>query len=145
MRPCQDLFKEIDDGEKYNNQQNESGDASSPKPFKTNLHLQRQPQPQPQPDGGGGSSSIASGLLHPSNFLPATAMWAVALATGGSGSTIWMLPVTAGAATATSESQAMWPFAAAAPPPQGGGGKRHSNSDSDPAAFYAEVQPSRWS
>ncbi|KAJ1388606.1 hypothetical protein SESBI_38946 [Sesbania bispinosa] len=53
-------------------------------------------------------------------------MWVVAPATGatgGSESTIWMLLVTAGAATATSESQAMWPLTAASPPPpQSGGG-----------------------
>ncbi|KAI5448629.1 hypothetical protein KIW84_015870, partial [Lathyrus oleraceus] len=69
--------------------------------------------------GGGGVSSSSSpgnsisGLLRPSNMLPATAMWA----TAGSGSTIWMVPVSGGgggggAATTNSETQTqnMWPF-----------------------------------
>ncbi|PON48791.1 TCP transcription factor [Parasponia andersonii] len=49
--------------------------------------------PKQQQDAAG-----SSGLLRPSNMLPATAMWAVAPApTSGAGSTFWMLPVSAGA------------------------------------------------
>lgn len=115
----EDLFK--DDS---NQSQNESGsgsggDGSSPKHFKTNLQLQKQQQDQ------------GSGLLRPSNLLPATAMWAVAppptTAAPAGSSTIWMLPVTAGAASsAPSNSEShhqMWPFTAA--PPQGGGNPLH--------------------
>lgn len=110
----EDLFK--DD----NNNQNESGGdgdgSSSPKSFKTN-HQQQDDMGEGDGGGGGGggasSSSVGnsfSGLLRPSNMLPATAMWA----TAGSGSTIWMVPVSGGAATSNSETQTqtqnMWPF-----------------------------------
>ncbi|BAT86747.1 hypothetical protein LR48_Vigan09g274600 [Vigna angularis] len=111
----EDLFKD----DNINSQsQNESGDGSSPKT--PNLQLPKQ-QPQQQNEAG-------SGLLRPTNLLPATAMWAVAPApaSGPPGSTIWMLPVTAassgsaaaaasasssggGGSSASSESQ-MWPF-----------------------------------
>lgn len=107
----EDLFK--DD----NNNQNESGGdgdgSSSPKSFKTNH--QQQDDDMGEGDGGGGGASSSSsvgnsfsGLLRPSNMLPATAMWA----TAGSGSTIWMVPVSGGAATSNSETQTqnMWPF-----------------------------------
>jgi len=111
----EDLFK--DD----NNNQNESGGdgdgSSSPKSFKTN-HQQQDDMGEGDGGGGGGASSSSSvgnsfsGLLRPSNMLPATAMWA----TAGSGSTIWMVPVSGGAATSNSETQTqtqtqnMWPF-----------------------------------
>lgn len=104
----EDLFK--DDANNQSSQQNETGDGpSSPKQFK--------------PDGGGGgSSSSASGLLRPSNLLPSAAMWAVAPAPAATvgGSTIWMLPVTAGGAvnSASDNQHTMWPFP---PPPQAGG------------------------
>ncbi|KAL5096298.1 hypothetical protein RYX36_000625 [Vicia faba] len=103
----EDLFK--DD----NNNNNESGGdgSSSPKNFKTN----HQQDGMGEGEGGGvGASSSSSpgnsisGLLRPSNMLPATAMWA----TAGSGSTIWMVPVSGGAANTNSETQTqnMWPF-----------------------------------
>jgi len=109
----EDLFK--DDN---NNNQNESGGdgdgSSSPKSFKTN-HQQQQDDIG-EGDGGGGASSSSSvgnsfsGLLRPSNMLPATAMWA----TAGSGSTIWMVPVSGGAAPSNTDTQTqtqnMWPF-----------------------------------
>lgn len=106
----EDLFKED------NNNQNESGGdgdgSSSPKSFKTN-HQQQDDMGEGDGGGGGASSSSSignsfSGLLRPSNMLPATAMWA----TAGSGSTIWMVPVSGGAATSNSETQTqnMWPF-----------------------------------
>lgn len=110
----EDLFK--DD----NNNQNESGGdgdgSSSPKSFKTN-HQQQDDMGEGNGGGGGGGASSSSsvgnsfsGLLRPSNMLPATAMWA----TAGSGSTIWMVPVSGGAATSNSETQTqtqnMWPF-----------------------------------
>jgi len=114
----EDLFKD----DNINTQsQNESGDGSSPRT--PNLQLPKQ-QAQQQTEAG-------SGLLRPTNLLPATAMWAVAPApaSGPPGSTIWMLPVTAassasaaavaaasasassggGGSSASSESQ-MWPF-----------------------------------
>ncbi|XWS40378.1 hypothetical protein CRYUN_Cryun18bG0136100 [Craigia yunnanensis] len=92
-----------------------SGDGSPIKAFKSGLsHL-----PKPQQDAG------SSGLLRPSNILPATAMWAVAPApSSGAGSTFWMLPVTAGAggpsvasgASGTGPSEPhMWPFGTASP------------------------------
>ncbi|KAF2293882.1 hypothetical protein GH714_005403 [Hevea brasiliensis] len=93
------------------------GEGSPGKVFKSGLQL---PKPQQQDTG-------SSGLLRPSNILPPTAMWAMAPAPS-SGSTIWMLPVTAGGAgggpaiaTATtragpSEPQPqMWPFSSATP------------------------------
>nr|UOW66189.1 TCP family transcription factor [Osmanthus fragrans] len=40
-------------------------------------------------------------LTHPSNFLPAPAMWAMAPAATNVGNTFWMLPVTGGATTTT--------------------------------------------
>lgn len=100
----EDLFKD-DNVNNSQSQQNESGDGSSPKT--PNLQLPKQQQHQ----GEGGS-----GLLRPTNLVPATAMWAVGPgpASGPPGSTIWMLPVTAassnsGSASASSESQT-WPF-----------------------------------
>ncbi|XVE94132.1 hypothetical protein REPUB_Repub01dG0255000 [Reevesia pubescens] len=115
----EDLFK--DD----NQQQSESGgggggsgDGSPIKAFKSGLSQ----LPKPQQDTG------SSGLLRPSNILPATAhMWAVAPApSSGAGNTFWMLPVTAGAggpSVATGASGAgpsdhqhqMWPFGTASP------------------------------
>ncbi|XP_062083867.1 transcription factor TCP8 [Humulus lupulus] len=117
----EDLFKENSD-----TQGDQSGGGGSPssnnnKSFKSSsgggggggggLQL-----PKQQPQDGSGSS----GLLRPSNILPATAMWAVAPAqASGAGSTFWMLPVSAGAgvspvaATATagqSEHHQMWTF-----------------------------------
>ncbi|OAY44983.1 transcription factor TCP8 [Manihot esculenta] len=94
-----------------------TGGGSPGKGFKSGLQL---PKPQ-QHDTG------SSGLLRPSNILPPTAMWAMAPAPS-SGSTIWMVPVTAGGAgggpaittTTTgagpSEPQPqMWPFSTATP------------------------------
>ncbi|XVF00607.1 hypothetical protein REPUB_Repub04eG0015100 [Reevesia pubescens] len=86
-----------------------SGDGSPIKAFKTGF--------SPQQD--------SSGLLRPSNILPA-AMWAVAPApSSGAGSTFWMLPVTAGAggpSVATgafgagpSDQPHMWPFGTTSP------------------------------
>lgn len=110
----EDLFKD------ENNNNNESGGdgSSSPKAYKTN-HQQDSIGDGEGGGGGGGVSSSSSpgnsisGLLRPSNMLPATAMWA----TAGSGSTIWMVPVSGGgggggAATTNSETQTqnMWPF-----------------------------------
>ncbi|KAJ9174702.1 hypothetical protein P3X46_013318 [Hevea brasiliensis] len=93
------------------------GEGSPGKVFKSGLQL---PKPQQQDTG-------SSGLLRPSNILPPTAMWAMAPAPS-SGSTIWMLPVTAGGAgggpaIATSTTRAgpsepqpqMWPFSSATP------------------------------
>ncbi|KAI4298958.1 hypothetical protein L6164_032463 [Bauhinia variegata] len=97
----EDLFKED------NNSHNENRGESSPKAFKSNSQLPKQQE-----------AAGSSGLLRPSNILPATAMWAVAPApTSGAGSTFWMLPVSAGGPTVAtaaagsgpSESQ-MWPF-----------------------------------
>jgi len=105
--------------------------------FKEDSHSHSQ-QPQSESGGGGGEGSPSgnkafkssglqlpksqvqeagsSGLLRPSNILPATAMWAVAPApTTGTGSAFWMLPVSAGAGGSTtsgagpSESH-MWTF-----------------------------------
>ncbi|KAL1320044.1 hypothetical protein AAHE18_14G028000 [Arachis hypogaea] len=134
----EDLFKD-ESNHQSESQNNESGgtgavaaDGSSPKPFKTNLQMQLQQQ-QPQPEGGGaggGGGSSGHGLLRQSNLVPATAMWAVAPApatAGAPGSTIWMLPVTAGGAggvatgAAASEAQ-MWPFAHQGGSGGGGGG-----------------------
>ncbi|GAV61209.1 TCP domain-containing protein [Cephalotus follicularis] len=109
----EDLFKD-----EHQHQQDESGSGNggsgSPvKSFKSGLQIQK---PQQQQEAAG-----SSGLFRPSNILPATAMWAVAPApsSGTSGSTFWMLPVSAGAgsggpsgATGPSETQQpqMWPF-----------------------------------
>ncbi|KAE8688041.1 Transcription factor TCP8 [Hibiscus syriacus] len=88
-----------------------SGDGSPIKGFKPPL--------PPQQD------AESSGLLRPSNILPATAMWAVAPApTSGSGSTFWMLPMTTAGASGpsmvsaasgadTSDQPQMWPFGTA--------------------------------
>ncbi|KAJ9158956.1 hypothetical protein P3X46_024497 [Hevea brasiliensis] len=120
----EDLFKE----DSQQQQQGESvsggtsgggvGGGSPIKGFKSGLQL---PKPQQQ-------DTVSSGILRSSNILPATAMWAMAPAPS-SGSTIWMLPVTAGGAgggpavaTGTtgagpSEPQPqMWPFSTATPP-----------------------------
>ncbi|KAG4939958.1 hypothetical protein JHK82_045667 [Glycine max] len=91
----EDLFKDDNINNNNTQSQNESGDGdgSSPK------------LPKQQSEAG-------SGLLRPSNLLPATAMWAVAPspASGPPGSTIWMLPVTAGASSSASSETQMWPF-----------------------------------
>lgn len=86
----EDLFKE--DTQPQGDNSGGGGSPSGNKNFKSSgLQL---PKTQQESGGGGGSS----GLLRPSNILPATAMWAVAPApTTGAGSTFWMLPVTAGA------------------------------------------------
>ncbi|XP_028753247.1 transcription factor TCP8-like [Neltuma alba] len=92
----EDLFKEDSQS------QNESG-GSSPKTFKNNL----QQIPKQQEAAG------SSGLLRPTNILPAAAtMWAVAPApASGAGSTIWMLPVNAGGSGSGSSSETqMWQF-----------------------------------
>ncbi|XP_058771823.1 transcription factor TCP8-like [Vicia villosa] len=113
----EDLFK--DDN-------NESGGdgSSSPKTFKTNHQQDSIGDGEGGGGGGGGggdgaSSSASpgnsiSGLLRPSNMLPATAMWA----TAGSGSTIWMVPVSGGGGgggggantNSDTQTQNMWPF-----------------------------------
>ncbi|KAI9107287.1 hypothetical protein K1719_021675 [Acacia pycnantha] len=92
----EDLFKE------ESQSQNESG-GSSPKAFKNNL----QQIPKQQEAAG------SSGLLRPTNILPAAAtMWAVAPApASGAGSTIWMLPVNAGGSGSSSSPETqMWQF-----------------------------------
>ncbi|KAE8727240.1 Transcription factor TCP15 [Hibiscus syriacus] len=114
----EDLFK--DD----NHQQGESGsgggDDCPNKAFKTGLSQLSKPQQQQQQQQDVGSS----GLLRPSNILPATAMWAVAPApSSGAGSTFWMLPMTtagAGGPSMTSSTSGadqgqpqMWPFGTA--------------------------------
>ncbi|KAG4968419.1 hypothetical protein JHK87_034070 [Glycine soja] len=80
----EDLFK--DDNINNTQSQNDSGDADG------------------DADGDGSSPKLpkeaGSGLLRPTNLLPATAMWA----SGPPGSTIWMLPVTAAAASSSSSS-----------------------------------------
>ncbi|XP_004485466.1 transcription factor TCP8 [Cicer arietinum] len=114
----EDLFKD----DNNNNESGGDGSSSSPKAFKTN-HQQQDTMGEGEGGGGGGggggsgasssssSNSSISGLLRPSNMIPATAMWA----TAGSGNTIWMVPVSGGgggAATSNSETQTqnMWPF-----------------------------------
>lgn len=90
------------------------------KRFREDLFKEETHSQQPQSESGGGEGSPSgnkafkssglqlpktqvqeagsSGLLRPSGILPATAMWAVAPApSSGTGSTFWMLPVTAGA------------------------------------------------
>ncbi|GMY05113.1 transcription factor TCP8-like [Fagus crenata] len=116
----EDLFKEDNQSP-----QGESGggggdeDSPSAKSFKSGLQQLSKQQQQQEAVAAG-----SSGLLRPSNILPATAMWAVAPApSSGTGSTFWMLPVTAGGGgasvpTATSgagpsESSHMWTFPAA--------------------------------
>jgi len=113
----EDLFKD----DNINTQsQNESGDGSSPKTPNLQLPKQQQ-QPQQQNEAG-------SGLLRPTNLLPATAMWAVAPApaSGPPGSTIWMLPVTA----ASSGSAAAAASASASSGGGGGGGGSSAGSES---------------
>ncbi|KAK6240481.1 Transcription factor TCP subgroup - like 2 [Theobroma cacao] len=113
----EDLFKDDNQqqGESGSGGGGGSGDGSPIKAFKSGLGQ----LPKPQQDAG------SSGLLRPSNILPATAMWAVAPApSSGAGSTFWMLPVTAGAggpSVATGASGAgpsepqMWPFGTPGP------------------------------
>ncbi|KAE8698817.1 Transcription factor TCP8 [Hibiscus syriacus] len=109
----EDLFK--DDNQQQGETGSGGGDDSPNKAFKTGLS--QLPKPQQQDVG-------SSGLLRPSNFVPATAMWAVAPApSSGAGSTFWMLPMTtAGAggpsmASVTSGTEQgqpqMWPFGTA--------------------------------
>ena len=115
----EDLFKEDNQSP-----QGESGggggdeDSPSAKSFKSGLQQLSKQQQQEAVAAG------SSGLLRPSNILPATAMWAVAPApSSGTGSTFWMLPVTAGGGGASvptvtsgagpSESSHMWTFPAA--------------------------------
>ncbi|KAF3452620.1 hypothetical protein FNV43_RR03053 [Rhamnella rubrinervis] len=87
----EDLFKE--DSQAQAEGGGGGGSPSGNKAFKSSLQLPLKQQEE-EAVGGGGSS----GLLRPSNILPATAMWAVTPApTSGAGSTFWMLPVTAGA------------------------------------------------
>lgn len=85
-----DLFKDEDSNQALENTTTASEAASGNGNNKTtSLHMGKSPQEQ-QPG--------PSGLLRPSNILPATAMWAVAPApNSGAGSTFWMLPVTTGA------------------------------------------------
>ena len=116
----EDLFKEDTQPNESGASGSGGGDDESPNKYsKSGLQISKQQQQQDSVTAG------SSGLLRPSNILPATAMWAVAPApTSGAGSTFWMLPVTAGGsggpsvATATSgagpsESSHMWPFPAA--------------------------------
>ncbi|KAK2966080.1 hypothetical protein RJ640_025576 [Escallonia rubra] len=108
----EDLFKE----EAHQSQGGEvSGGATSPpnKQFKGgSMQLPKQQEAGP-----------SSSMLRHTNMMPATAMWAVAPApSSATGSTFWMLPVTAGAgssgqvsATTTSSGAGpvepqMWPF-----------------------------------
>ncbi|CAK7357101.1 unnamed protein product [Dovyalis caffra] len=113
----EDLFKEDNQQEQGESGGGDDGGEESPiKAFKGGSQL-----PKPQQETG------SSGLVRPSNILPATAMWAVAPAppSSGAGNTFWMLPVTAGAgggpplATATSvachSEPQIWPFATATP------------------------------
>ncbi|CAA0839000.1 Transcription factor TCP8 [Striga hermonthica] len=78
----EDLFKE-------NNSENSPGGEGPSSPSKTRNSVQ---------------------IVH--KEAQPTAMWAVTpAATGGSGSTFWMLPVTGGNGAQTSEASQMWPFA----------------------------------
>lgn len=109
----EDLFKEDAHTQQQGGESGGGGgEGNSPsgnKAFKSGLQL---PKAQVQEAG-------SSGLLRPSNILPATAMWAVAPAPSSGSGTFWMLPVTAGAggpsiATATSgagpSDSHMWTF-----------------------------------
>ncbi|KAL0384599.1 UNVERIFIED_CONTAM: Transcription factor TCP8 [Sesamum radiatum] len=115
----EDLFKE----EGANSSQAE-GPSSSPsnKQFKSQNSLQNLQKPQ---DSAGQSPGS---LMRHANMMPAAAMWAVTPAptSGASGSTFWMLPMTAAAgggnsaqtlaaasSTGPSEAAQMWPFATA--------------------------------
>ncbi|KAL0335255.1 UNVERIFIED_CONTAM: Transcription factor TCP8 [Sesamum radiatum] len=116
----EDLFKE----EGANSSQAE-GPSSSPsnKQFKSQNSLQNLQKPQ---DSAGQSPGS---LMRHANMMPAAAMWAVtpAPSSGASGSTFWMLPMTAAAggsntsaqtlaaasSTGPSEAAQMWPFATA--------------------------------
>lgn len=108
----------------------EGGEESPIKGFKSGLQLPKQQQQQQESEG-------SSGLLRPSNILPATAMWAVtpAPASSGAGNTFWMLPVstaagggpslataTSGAGGPNSEVPQIWPFATTTTTPAAGGG-----------------------
>jgi hypothetical protein len=105
----EDLFKEEQPQSESGGGGGGEGSPSGNKAFKSSgLQL-----PKSQVQEGG-----SSGQFRPSNILPATAMWAVAPApSSGTGSTFWMLPVSAGAggpsvatsAAGPSESH-MWTF-----------------------------------
>lgn len=71
--------------------------ATSPKPPRTAVHDQ-----EPGSDHKPGSS-------HPSSYIPAPAMWAVAPAAANVGNAFWMLPVTGSAAT-TAPGQQEWQY-----------------------------------
>ncbi|KAM0972460.1 hypothetical protein ACFX19_020462 [Malus domestica] len=118
----EDLFK---DDNQERGESGSGGGVGSPsrnKAFKggSSCGLQLPKQQQQGEELG----SYSSGVLRPSNILPATAMWAVAPApTSGAGSTFWMLPVTAGSAVPSmatgtsgagpSEATQMWTFPSA--------------------------------
>ncbi|PIN15356.1 hypothetical protein CDL12_11997 [Handroanthus impetiginosus] len=114
----EDLFKE----EGPNNSQGEGPSSPSNKQFKTLNNVQIMQKNQEAAGQSPGS------LMRHSNMMPATAMWAVtpAPSSGATGSTFWMLPVTAsaggaqtlaavssGQAASPSEAAQMWPFATA--------------------------------
>ncbi|XP_073043633.1 transcription factor TCP23-like [Primulina eburnea] len=73
--------------------------AASPKPGRSGV--------QDQEPG----SDPKAGMTHPSSYISAPAMWAVAPAAANMGNTFWMLPVTGGAST-TPVSQQEWQYKA---------------------------------
>ncbi|KAA8536570.1 hypothetical protein F0562_029048 [Nyssa sinensis] len=103
----EDLFKE--------EPQQPQGEASAGSTSPSNKQFKRAMQPQ--------EAGPSSTMLRHTNMMPATAMWAVAPPSSGTGSTLWMLPVTAGAGGSQQQSLAttttsgappsephMWPF-----------------------------------
>ena len=86
----EDLFKENSETQADQGGGGGGSPSNNNKTFKSGgsgLQLPKQSQ----------DATGSSGLVRPSNILPATAMWAVAPApTSGAGSTFWMLPVSAG-------------------------------------------------
>ncbi|XP_048443332.1 transcription factor TCP8-like [Pyrus x bretschneideri] len=118
----EDLFKDDNQERGESGSGGGGGSPSRNKAFKGGSSCGLQlPKQQQQ---GAELGSYSSGVLRPSNILPATAMWAVAPApTSGAGSTFWMLPVTAGSAVPSmatgtsgagpSEAAQMWTFPSA--------------------------------
>ncbi|KAL2536985.1 Transcription factor TCP8 [Forsythia ovata] len=106
----EDLFKD----EGTNNSQGEGSSSPSNKKFKGyDMQIMHKQQ-----EAAAGQTSTS--LMRHSNMMPATSMWAVAPAPSSTttGSTFWMLPVTAGGAGGNGAGGTPWPAAVSSESPQ---------------------------
>ncbi|KAL3641439.1 hypothetical protein CASFOL_016407 [Castilleja foliolosa] len=103
--------------------------ATSPKQGRTGVQDQ-EPGSDPKP-----------GSSHPSSFIPAQAMWAVAPAAANVGNAFWMLPMTGSSATAATVGQQEWQYKAASSMQRIGGFEFPGNGRFNPVQLGSMVQP----